>query len=348
MDSLPPELVYAMASWLPRSDLCSLRLVSHYIATATFGITVKHLFVLDTSSSLGDFLGFLRSRGSKLPTRSLTIYCGDWSRCTKDEWLVHPLLRREHMGNSIPHGKSVTFSATAEAAYLNYTKFLDEEDGRYPAADSEVLRSILKCMPNLKSTVLSPLHRMGSPSSHNPKMEALVRHVWMLPSPRCSIKTVQRFLELSGNFNSIDELVINGKLHLGREVIGRSEKIRILRVNSATSSCRYGLMDFLSAFPNLQVLQLSMRITTAIPLNYMFLPKLRSVLLQRVEVSERSLLETIVRSPHLETIRLADSVLASGTWHSLFSRLHSSGHSIQIKLDVDLNGEMFTYPPYIN
>lgn len=333
MDSLPPELVRAIAVLLPQSDLFHLRLTCRGIAATTFDIAIENVSVLDTSYSLASLLSFLRSCRAKLPTHTLTIYSGDWSSYSKDAWLVHPLLRRERNGTLLLRHKGSADAIEADAAFMRYTNFFNTETSRDPAEDLRTFEDISRYMPNLTSFVLVPLHQMGLQWSQNSKVGALARQIWMLPSPRCALKTLDRVLELSLGLRSIEKLSIYGKLHLNGLPRRRSQTIRVLNIYSATMNCTRSLVDFLSLFPSVQSLQLSMRIRTGMNLHCLALPEIRSLKLQNVNVSEDSLFKFIVCSPQIATIRLGEEALSMGSWRGFNSRLLALGRPVEVVLD---------------
>lgn len=333
MDSLPPELIQAIAVLLRQRDLYHFRLTCRGFAAATSAIVMKNVSVLDTSHSLSSLLSFVQSRRTKLPTRTLTIYSGDWSSYSKEEWLVHPLLRWECNSKLSMRGNGSADAIEAGAAFMRYTNFINKETSRDPAEDLRTLESIAQHMPSLTSFALVPLHQMGLQWSQSSKVGTLARQIWMLPSPRCAPKTLDRVLELSLVLGSIDELSIYGKLHLNRLPRRESQTIRTLRIFSATISCTSSLVDFLSSFPGVRSLQLSMRIRTALNLDCVTLPEIRSLKLQNVNVSEDSLLGFMLCNARLETIYMDEDALSTGSWRTFYGRMPTPRRLVQVVLN---------------
>ncbi len=326
MDSLPPELLAHIGSLLFYRDLCRFRLVSQRCAVSTFHLITRHLSLLNTSYSLDDFLSFIKPRSPF--TRQLTIYHGEWVACSKAEWAIHPLLCH-------PIPPQYLFKKDSDAhpvidlAYRNYKTFVATESRRNFETDAKRLDLVLSCLPNVRTLKLTHFGTWRHWHSENPKFSRLRKAIWIGPRLRGSVNHIlQTFLAVSHRFQSIDELVIEGRLDLTHfddpGLPTTFGTIRTLRITSTPEICerRQEFLGFIQSFPKLELLDLTLSAAAVLPLEGLRCSRLHTLCLTNIWSSEETLLKIIEINPQLRTITLISITLSGGTWHSFYNRLN--------------------------
>lgn len=353
MDKLPAEILSNIASLLSYHDLCNFRLVNRLYALSTYHIITRHLSLLDISSCLTEFI---RSHESKFPfTRQLTIYHGQWPYCNRQQWQIHPLLEREiHPQHLRIDGVVYTsvVGSLMDCSYQKYKVFIDTERQRSLVGDARALKGVLSCVPNVRTLTLT--HLKSRWRTENPKFSNLRKAIWMSPSHNNSInRIVQTFLEVSHNFEALQELVIDGKFDPAGLTMPRNiENIRKLRVTSPPTilATPHSLPRFLAAFPNLEVFALTLTVANGtneiLRLEDIPFPRLQALHLRNVWLAEKALRRTLDKSRRLRAVGLADITLSSGSWQSFFTTLRNLGRDITVIPDGRFDGLCFYCPAF--
>jgi hypothetical protein len=146
METLPQEMLSAIALELPIADVRHFRLASRRFAAAGFPALVRNLAVLDTIHTAHAFETLHESPYASLgAARHLTIYTGCWPSVTsREEWTSHFLfLQREYRDcteESIRH------------AYQRYRNFIHHEASRTYEKDIHQFKALLTALGSFLSS----------------------------------------------------------------------------------------------------------------------------------------------------------------------------------------------------
>lgn len=340
MGFLPNEILSEIAARLTLADRRNFRLVNRDWAAAALPLVTRHQFCLGTAQGIKEYASHLRQSQSAMPfTRSLTLYFGQWPKCTRQEWEIHPLLLRyiplKHLlGRGIDSEQQ---SEVVDQAYRCYLSFLELEDARCPTTEAETLSYILSQMPNLRSFIIKPMTFLLDCRRPNQKLTSLFRSIWMMPSFRSVSNTVIEICLRACNLgsSSFDELSIYGRVEFQRLSVPDMRALRSLTITSANQND--GLAEFLAHFPTVRELTLSFRETAPMLLDTgLVLPRLQILTLRNVCVTEQALFDSATQGAELLAINLDSSIVVQGCLSTCLDRIRER--------DVDRAGMVDTLP----
>ncbi|KAI0550151.1 hypothetical protein F4679DRAFT_544159 [Xylaria curta] len=320
MESLPNEMLYEMAAWLPLADLRQFRLADRRCAAIGLPILVRHLYVLNTIACLQEFRDFLKTIPTAY-TRALTIYHGKWPGCSRKEWETHPLHRYEQF--SRPRGSDEVarpITPLASSAFRRYREFLSREDARSYQSDLDIIADILKQIPNLRHVTIETLQPFGAVTTR---------------MARCVIRSLQD----NPNIHSLD---MRGRIR--PSILHDCPipcTITTLRVNyPAGGPLRPGHAPLsIPSHTQLRILEVHCPARPRLVLAGA-LPQLQCLYLQGCIIPEESLL-LASSGRHFARMHLCDITLSEGTWQSFFPRMRARSS----KPLLVLQGEFYGYDP---
>ncbi|KAH7008720.1 hypothetical protein EDB80DRAFT_717287, partial [Ilyonectria destructans] len=344
MDLLPFETLFSIAGLLPHADLCQFRLVNRRCAAPAYPLISRHLFLLDTSWCTREFVAFVCEHDACLPfTRGLTIYYGDWPRCSRDDWETHPLLHHEvHPLHLMARraGQPTELTHFIDHAYKRYTEFLAAEESRCPSGDKQALRFLLSCMPGIQTVTFRPYHTSLRRQSPGLPFASFANGIGIRPSfHSLSNGVVERCAELAPAFRTLTELCVEGRLDLERAALPEIKTVRSLKITSVRSI--HGIRNFIAAFPCLIKFSFAPTTIVSLPLGQVALPELRFLFLSNVRVTEEALAHTITSTKSQGVAIECDGVtLANKTWEAFWAGMQQSG--LRVTLTTGVNVDSFS------
>lgn len=322
METLPLELLSAIALELPITDLRRFRLLSRRHAAAGFPALARELSFLNTLDTADALQTLSQSPyGSLGAARCLTVYDGAWPEAaSQQEWEAdfHFLSSRRKC-NPI----------ATQLAYYRYEQFLGREASRTFETDVRLFRTVLAHLPSLRELTLSHIHGWKMRYLDHAHFRDLTNSIWMIPSFESFVaKPMSRLLPVLGTCPRLQRLNVDGLLDvrdLGPERY-RIKTIQHLCLNAilAGEGLEDGIAKFLGAFPGLTTLTIKTFPRASIyhqrlPLQQMRWSELQFCDIIGTWVPEDDLFGFTERHP-LKRLTLKEVKLTSGSWKSFFSR----------------------------
>ncbi|KAK4096876.1 hypothetical protein N658DRAFT_457899 [Parathielavia hyrcaniae] len=322
METLPLELLGAIALNLPIADLRHFRLLGRCYADAGFPALVRELSFLNTLGTADALQTLSRSPyGSLGAARHLTIYDGAWPvAASQKEWERHVLFLRSRTKCS---------PTATKLAYHRYEQFLRQEASRTFETDVLLFRSVLAHFPSLRELTLSHIHSWRIRYLDFTHFRDLTNSIWMIPSFESFVAAaISRLLPVLGTCSRLERLNVDGLLDV-RDLAPKQYQfntIRHLCLNAvlAGEGLENSIASFLGAFPGLTTL--TIRTFPRGPISHQRLPleQMRWSDLQFCDiigtwVPEDELFSFTKRHP-LKHLTLKEVTLTSGSWKSFFSR----------------------------
>jgi hypothetical protein len=322
MDTLPLELLGAIALNLPIADLRHFRLLGRRYADAGFPALVRELSFLNTLDTADALQTLSRSPyGSLGAARHLTIYDGAWPvAASQEEWARHVLF----LSSRKRHNPIAT-----QLAYHRYEQFLRREASRTFETDVQLFRTVLAHFPSLRELTLSHIHTWRTRYLDHRHFSNLTNRIWVIPSFESFVaNALSRLLPVLGTCLRLQRLNVDGLLDTRGLEPGRYryKTIRHLCLNAvlAGEGLDDSIANFLGAFPGLTTL--TIRTFPRGPINHQRLPlqQMRWSNLQFCDiigtwVPENELFGFTEHHP-LNRLTLKQVTLTSGSWKSFFSR----------------------------
>ncbi|KAL2169444.1 hypothetical protein VTG60DRAFT_6073 [Thermothelomyces hinnuleus] len=321
METLPLELLGAIALELPIADLRHFRLLSRRYADAGFPALVRELSFLNTLDTADALQTLSRSPyGSLGAAHHLTIYDGAWPvAASQEEWVGHCLFLSSKRKRYNP--------IATQLAYQRYEQCSRQEASRTFETDVHLFRTVLVHFPSLRELTLSHIHTWRMRYLNHAHFLNLTNSIWVIPSFESFVaKTMSRLLPALGTCSRLQRLNVDGLLDPRDLAPGRYKTIRHLCVNAilAGEGLDDSIANFLGAFPGLTTL--TIRTFPRGPISYQRLPlqQMRWSDLQFCDimgtwVPEDELFGFTERHP-LKCLTLKEVTLTSGSWKSFFSR----------------------------
>ena len=316
METLPLELLGAIALNLPIADLRHFRLLGRRYADAGFPALVRELSFLNTLGTADALQTLSQSPyGSLGAARHLTIYDGAWPvAASKEEWARHFLfLSRDRSPITL--------------AYHRYEQFIRQEASRTFETDVHLFRTVLTHFPSLRELTLSHIHAWRMRYLKNAHFRNLANSIRVIPSFESFVaKAISRLLPALGTCSRLQRLNIDGLLDARDLALGRYKTIRQLCLNSvlAGEGLDDSIANFLGAFPGLTTLTIKTFphgpiYNQRLPLQQMRWSDLQFCEIIGASVPENELFNFTKRHP-LKRLILKQVTLTGGSWQSFFSR----------------------------
>jgi hypothetical protein len=322
METLPLELLGAIALELPIADLRRFRLLSRRYTDAGFPALVRELSFLNTLDTADALQTLSRSPyGSLGAARHLTIYDGAWPvAASQEEWARHFLF----LSSRTRYNPIAT-----QLAYHRYEQFLRREASRTFETDVQLFRTVLAHFPSLRELTLSHVHAWRMRYLDHAHFRNLTNSIWMIPSFECFLaNAMSRLLPVLGTCLRLQRLNVDGLLDTRDLEPGRYryKTIRHLCLDGvlAGEGLDDSIANFLGAFPGLTTL--SIRTFPRGPINHQRLP------LQQMRWSDLQFCDIVgtwvpenelfgfTEQHTLKRLTLKQVKLTSGSWKSFFSR----------------------------
>ncbi|KAK3312468.1 hypothetical protein B0H66DRAFT_633205 [Apodospora peruviana] len=322
METLPLELLSAIALELPITDLCHFRLVNHRHACGGFPALVRKLSFLNTMGTAEALQTLGRSLyGSLGATHHLTIYDGAWPvAASQEEWMGQFLFLRS---------RKIFNPMATQLAYHRYQQFLQQEVSRTFEMDVRLFRTVLANFPSLKELTLSHIHALRTGYLNHAHFHSLTNNIWVIPSFESFVaKAMSRLLPVLGACSRLQRLNVDGLLDIRDLPPGRHQfkTIQHLSLNAvlAGKGLEDSIANFLGNFPGLTTLTIKTFPRGPIyhqrlPLQQMQWSNLQFCEIIGTWLPENELFNFIERHP-LKRLALKDVNLTSGSWKSFFSR----------------------------
>lgn len=321
METLPLELLGAIALELPIADVRRFRLLSRRYACAGFPALVRKLSFLNTLDTADALQTLSRSPyGSLGAARHLTIYEGSWPEAaSQEDWAGHFLFLSSRVRNPL----------ATRLAYHRYEQFLRREASRTFETDVNLFHAILAYLPSLTELTLSHIHSWRARYLNHARFRNLTNSIWVIPSFESFVaKAMSRLLPVLGTCSRLQRLNVDGLLDPRDLAPGcyRYKTIRHLCLNAvlAGEGFESSISSFLDAFPGLTTL--TIRTFPHGPVHHQRLPlqQMRWSNLQFCDivgawVTEDELFGFTERHP-LERLTLKQVTLTSGSWKSFFGQ----------------------------
>jgi hypothetical protein len=323
METLPLELLGAIALELPIADLRRFRLLGRRYANAGFPALVRELSFLNTLDTADALQTLSRSPyGSLGATRHLTIYDGAWPLATsQEEWARHFLFLSSRIKRN---------PAAAQLAYRRYEQFLRREASRTFETDVQLFHTVLAHFPSLRELTLSHIHSWRMEYLDYAHFRNLTNSIWVIPSFESFVaNAMSRLLPVLGTCLRLQRLNVEGLLDTRDLEPGRHRynTIRHLCLNAvlAGEGLEDSIANFLGAFPRLTTLAIRTFPRGSIsdqrlPLQQMRLPDLQFCDIVGTWVPENELFGFTERHP-LKRLTLKQVTLTTGSWKSFFSQV---------------------------
>ncbi|KAL2166205.1 hypothetical protein VTG60DRAFT_3120 [Thermothelomyces hinnuleus] len=291
METLPLELLGAIALELPITDLRRFRLLGRRYADAGFPALVQKLSFLNTLDTADALRTLSQSPyGSLGAVRHLAIYDGAWPvAASQEEWEV-----------------SRTFET-----------------------DVQLFRTVLAYFPCLRELTLSHIHAWRMCYLDQAHFRDLSNSIWVIPSFESFVaNAMSRLLPVLGTCSRLQRLNVDGLLDTRDLELGRYryKTIRNLYVDAvlAGEGLEDSIANFLGAFPGLTTLTIKTFPRGSINHQRLPLQQMRWSDLQFCDiigtwVPENELFDFAERHP-LKRLTLKQVTLTSGCWKSFFSR----------------------------
>ncbi|KAL2143197.1 hypothetical protein VTI28DRAFT_275 [Corynascus sepedonium] len=322
METLPLELLGAIALELPITDLRRFRLLGRRYADAGFPALVQKLSFLNTLDTADALRTLSQSPyGSLGAVRHLAIYDGAWPvAASQEEWARHSLfLRSRKRSNPV----------ATRLAYNRYEQFIRQEESRTFETDVQLFRTVLAYFPCLRELTLSHIHTWRMCYLDQAHFRNLSNSIWVIPSFESFVaNAMSRLLPVLGTCSRLQRLNVDGLLDTRDLEPGRYwyKTIRHLYVNAvlAGEGLEDSIANFLGAFPSLTTLTIKTFPRGSINHQRLPLPQMRWSDLQFCDivgtwVPENELFDFTKRHP-LKRLTLKQVTLTSGCWKSFFSR----------------------------
>jgi len=322
METLPLELLGAIALELPTTDLRRFRLLGRRYADAGFPALVRDLSFLNTLDTANALQTLSRSPyGSLGAARHLTIYDGTWPvAASQEEWAGHYLFLSSRIRcNPI----------AVQLAYRRYEQFLRQEAARTFETDVHLFRTVLAHFPSLRELTLSHIHAWRMQYLNNAHFHNLTNSIWVIPSFETFVaEGMSRLLPVLATCSRLQRLNVDGLLDTRELEPGhyRFKTIRHLTLNSvlAGEGLEDSIANFVGAFPGLTTLTIGTFPRGPIahqrlPLQQMQWPDLQFCDIMGTWVPENELFGFTKRHA-LKRLTLKSVRLTSGSWKSFFSR----------------------------
>jgi hypothetical protein len=322
METLPLELLGAIALNLRIADLRHFRLLGRRYADAGFPALVRKLSFLNTLDTADALQTLSRSPyGSLGAARHLTIYDGAWPvAAAQEEWAGQFLFLRR--------GKRCSPTAT-QLAYHRYEQFLRQEASRTFETDVHLFRSVLAHFPSLRELTLSQIRAWRMRYLDHAHFRDLTNSIWVIPSFEIVVaKTMSRLLPVLGTCSRLERLNVDGPLDT-QDLAPKQYRFNTIR-HLCLKAILVGegrensIANFLGAFPGLTAL--TIKTFPRGPVSHQRLPleQMRWSDLQYCDiigtwVPENELFSFTKRHP-LKRLTLKEVTLTSGSWKSFFSR----------------------------
>ena len=322
METLPLELLGAIALNLPIADLRHFRLLGRRYADAGFPALVRELSFLNTLGTADALQTLSRSPyGSLGATRHLTIYDGAWPvAASQEEWAGQFLFLRSRRRCS---------PTATQQAYHRYKQFLRQEASRTFETDVHLFRSVLAHFPSLRELTLSHIHAWRMRYLDHTHFRDLTNSIWVIPSFESFVaEAMSRLLPVLGTRSRLERLNVDGLLD-ARDLAPKQYRfntIRHLCLNAILvgEGLENSIASFLGAFPGLTAL--TIKTFPRGPVSHQRLPleQMRWSDLQFCDiigtwVPEDELFSFTKRHP-LKRLTLKEVTLTRGSWKSFFSR----------------------------
>jgi hypothetical protein len=323
METLPLELLGAIALNLPIADLRHFRLLGRRYADAGFPALVQDLSFLNTLDTADALQTLSRSPyGSLGAARHLTIYDGTWPvALSQEEWARHFLF----LSSRTKHNPIAT-----QLAYYRYKQFLRREESRTFETDVQLFRTVLAYFPSLRELTLSHIHSWRMQYLDHAHFRNLTNRIWVIPSFESFLaNATSRLLPVLGTCLRLQRLNVDGLLNTRDLELGqyRYKTIRHLCLNAvlAGDGLDESIAKFLGAFPGLTAL--TIRTFPRGPINHQRLP------LQQMRWSDLQFCDIVgtwvpenelfgfTEYHSLNRLSLKHVTLTSGSWKSFFSRV---------------------------
>ncbi|KAH8909450.1 hypothetical protein BR93DRAFT_924433 [Coniochaeta sp. PMI_546] len=336
METLPPEILGAVAFELAVADVRHFRLVSRRCANAGFPALVRNISFLNTTQS-ADALQTLRQSpyASFGSTRHLNIYDGSWPLVSSlEEWANH------FLGRDSRH----CTQASIQHAYKCYQDFIQREVLRTLETDIQLFRTLLVGFPSLREVTLSHVHAWRTQRLNLVHFRNLTNNIWMLPFFESFVsEAMVRLLPAIEDYPHVKRLNVDGLLDPRDLPIASHTTIQFLCLNSilAGEGLKESITCFLGSFPELT--SLTIRTSPVGPIHHQRLPlnqlqwsNLRFLAIACTWISEDELLSFIERH-NLRRLVLKQIVLTDGSWKSFFNRIRR----LQLRPKIVIRG-LFT------
>jgi hypothetical protein len=322
METLPLELLGAIALNLPIADLRHFRLLGRRYADAGFPALVRELSFMNTLDTTDALQALSRSPyGSLGVARHLTIYDGAWPvAASQEEWA----------GQSLFFYSEKRYSPTAtQLAYHRYEQFLRQEASRTFETDVQLFRTVLAYFPSLRELTLSRIRAWRMYDRDHAHFRDLTNSIWVIPSfENVVAKTMSRLLPALGTCSRLERLNVDGPLDTQDLAPNqyRFNTIRYLCLKAILvgEGRENSIANFLGAFPGLTALTIKTFPRGPVshqrlPLEQMRWSDLQSCDIIGTWVPENELFSFTKRHP-LKRLTLKEVTLTSGSWKSFFSR----------------------------
>lgn len=323
METLPPELLGAIALNLPIPDLRRFRLLGRRYADAGFPALVRELTFLNTLGAADALQTLSRSPyGSLGATRHLTIYHGAWPMAaSQDEWAGQFLFLRSRRGSS---------PTATQQAYHCYEQFRRQEVSRTFETDVHLFRSVLAHFPSLRELTLSHIHSWRMRYLDHAHFRDLANSIWVIPSFESFVAdAMSRLFPVLWTCSRLERLNVDGLLD-ARDLCPKQYRfntIRHLSLNAilAGEGLENSIASFLGAFPGLTAL--AIKTFPRGPVSHQRLPleQMRWSDLQFCDIISTWVPEdelfSFTESHPLKRLTLKEVRLTSGSWKSFFSRV---------------------------
>ncbi|KAK4149573.1 hypothetical protein C8A00DRAFT_46831 [Chaetomidium leptoderma] len=298
METLPLELLGAIALNLPIADLRHFRLLGRRYADAGFPALVRELSFLNTLDTADALQTLSRSPyGSLGAARHLTIYDGAWPvAASQEEWAGQFLF--------LCSGKRCSPTAT-QLAYHRYERFLRQEASRTFETDVQLFRTVLAYFPSLRELTLSHIHAWWMRYLDHAHFRDLTNSIWVIPSFESFVaEAMSRLLPVLGTCSRLERLNY------------RFNTIRHLCLNAILvgEGLESSIANFLGAFPGLTALAIK-----TFPRGPMRWSDLQFCDIIGTWVPENELFSFTKRYP-LKRLTLKEVTLTSGSWKPFFNR----------------------------
>jgi hypothetical protein len=322
METLPLELLGAIALNLRIADLRHFRLLGRRYADAGFPALVRKLSFLNTLDTADALQTLSRSPyGSLGAARHLTIYDGAWPvAASQEEWTGQFFFLRSE--------KRCSPTAT-QLAYHRYEQFLRREASRTFETDVQLFRTVLTHFPSLRELTLSQIRAWRMRYLDHAHFRNLTNGIWVIPSFESVVaRTMSRLLPVLGTCSRLERLNVDGPLDT-QDLAPKQYRFNTIR-HLCLKAILVGegrensIANFLGAFPGLTALTIKTFPRGPVshqrlPLEQMRWSDLQSCDIIGTWVPENELFSFTKRHP-LKRLTLKEVTLTSGSWKSFFSR----------------------------
>jgi len=322
METLPPEILGAVAFELPVADIRNFRLVSQRCAYAGFSALVRHISFLNTAQTVDELQTLRQSRYASFgATRQLTIYDGAWPlTSSEEEWATHPhFLSGEH--------RECTRTLT-QRAYECYQDFIRREGSRTLETDTDLFSTLLAGFPSLRVVTLSHVHSWRRERLNLAHYRKLTDSIWMIPFFESFVSEgLVRLLPTLNDYPRLKRLNVDGILDPRDLPVGPHTTICYLYLNSILvgQGLKDSIVSFLGSFPELT--KLAIRTSPIGPFDHQRLPmhelqwsNLQFFTIVSSVVSEDELF-SFTKRHNLRHLCLKQIMLTNGSWKSFFCRI---------------------------